>query len=251
MPNQKWNASLYDARHAFISEYGVGLVTLLNPLSGERILDVGCGTGALAQEIAQTGANVVGIDSSPEMIQSARAQYPGLEFDVQDASDFAFAVPFDAVFSNAALHWVRQAEETAACISRVLKPGGRFVAELGGQGNVATITAALQQAIYETVRIRTHHQWYFPSVPQYAAVLERNKLETTAVWLFDRPTKLIGTEGLRNWCLMFGSSMLGHVSDGDQDRVLARTEELCRPHIFRDNIWFADYRRLRVVAHKL
>jgi len=147
--DNNWNPSLYDQKHAFVFEYGKGLLPVLDPQSGELILDLGCGTGHLTKTIAESGARVIGIDSSPRMIEMARATYPELEFLVADARNFSFADPFDAIFSNATLHWVQPAESAVRCLSASLKTGGRFVAEFGGKGNVATIITAIQQAFRE------------------------------------------------------------------------------------------------------
>src|SRR5580692_2738913 len=143
----RWDANRYDAHYSFVWERGRGLLELLAPEAGERILDLGCGTGHLAAQIADIGARVVGIDSSAEMIAEARRKYPQVQFDVADARSFRFAEPFDAVFSNAVLHWVRNAEGAVQSIAQALHPGGRFVAEFGGQGNIASVQAALRAVL--------------------------------------------------------------------------------------------------------
>ena len=251
MANQYWDAALYDSRHAFVAEYGRGVIDLLEPQAGERILDVGCGTGALTHLIAQAGAHVVGFDASSDMIAKAREQYPGIQFDVKDVTDFAYDAPFDAIFSNATLHWVQRAADAVACMSAALGMGGRLVVELGGHGNVACITQALQRAAHEVVGVRTHHQWYFPSIAQYTAILERNQLEVTSARLFDRSTTLEGDDGLRNWYRMFGEAMLAPVPAQKRDEVFARAEHHARPLLHQHGAWVADYRRLRIVARKV
>ena len=125
-PSGGWDPGLYDGKHAFVWQYGASLVELLQPQPGERVLDLGCGTGHLTARIAAAGAAVVGIDSDPAMIDQARRGYPDLHFEQQDARSFSFAEPFDAVFSNAVLHWIREPEAVIACVRRALKPGGRF-----------------------------------------------------------------------------------------------------------------------------
>ena len=134
-----WNAGLYDDKFSFIWEYGSNLIDLLDPQPGERILDLGCGTGHLTHVIAQRGGDVVGTDHSAEMIEQARVNYPEIRFAVEDASNFSVDEPFDAIFSNAVLHWVRDAEGAVDSMSAALKPGGRLVAEFGGKGNVRQI----------------------------------------------------------------------------------------------------------------
>jgi SAM-dependent methyltransferase len=248
-----WNAGLYDDRFSFIWEYGSSLIDLLDPQPGERILDLGCGTGHLTRAIAERGANVVGIDHSPEMIAQARGNYPEIRFEVANASNFSVDEPFDAVFSNAVLHWIRDADGAVRSISRALKPSGRLVAEFGGKGNIGTIVEAtldvLRQSGYPAREDR--NPWFFPSIAKYAGLLERHGLETTSAALFDRPTRLDGgDQGLALWLEMFGDSFFAGISEPDRDRIVAAISERLRPRLFRDDAWHADYRRLRVVAFK-
>jgi trans-aconitate methyltransferase len=135
MPEVTWNAKLYDDKHGFVSKYGEDLLGWLDPVNGERILDVGCGTGQLAAQIAQHGAKVTGFDYSAQMIEKARAAYPEIPFDIMDARNFHYDQPFDALFSNAALHWINEPEAVIGSMYRALKPGGRLVIEMGGKGN--------------------------------------------------------------------------------------------------------------------
>ena len=246
-----WNASLYDRRYAFVFEYGKDLFSLLAPQPGEIILDLGCGTGHLTKAIADAGAGVIGLDSSSAMIERAHALYPDVRFVQADARDFEFAQPFDAVFSNATLHWIPEAGRVAVCVARALKRGGRFVAELGGRGNVAAIIEAVRQAMRELVHVEVHHGWYFPSLGEYAVVLETHGLSVNSAVLFDRPTRLEdGEQGLVNWITMFGQQLLCDVPVDMKHRVLERVEDILRPVLFKEGHWYADYRRLRVVAVK-
>ena len=174
--NMKWNSSLYDQKHSFVFKYGEEVLALLNPKRGERILDVGCGTGHLTKLIAEMGAEVVGIDSSPEMIEAARTAWPDINFVLADAADFSFTEPFDAVFSNAALHWVTEAERAVVCMAQSVKQGGRVVVELGGKGNIAAITTAVREAIWEVLDVKVEHGRYYPSVSEYSGLLERHGL---------------------------------------------------------------------------
>ena len=142
----EWNANLYEQKHAFVWQYGTEVLKILAPQPGERILDLGCGTAQLTAQIAAAGAHVIGLDSSPAMIEQARSNYPELQFELADARDFHFAEPFDAVFSNAVLHWISAADRVARSLFLALKPGGRFVAEFGGRGCVREIRAASRVA---------------------------------------------------------------------------------------------------------
>ncbi|HYA99880.1 MAG TPA: methyltransferase domain-containing protein [Ktedonobacteraceae bacterium] len=251
MPNNNWDTSLYDQKHAFVYEYGKGLIPLLQPQPGELILDLGCGTGHLTHAIAESGAHVIGIDGSASMIARAQNTYPQLEFHVKDARDFSFASPFDAIFSNATLHWIPEADQVVRCVVASLNPGGRFVAEFGGKGNVATITSAVQQSMRELLHEDVDFGWYFPTIGEYASLLEQHDMDVRSALLFDRPTPLEdGDMGLRNWVQMFGERVLRSVPDEMKQQVLARTEEIARDRLYHNGRWTADYTRLRVVAYK-
>jgi trans-aconitate methyltransferase len=252
MASAKWDAELYDAKHAFVWEKARGLLEWLVPRDGERILDLGCGTGQLSAEIAARGASVVGIDRSPEMVAEARKKFPALRFEVCDARALPFTQEFDVVFSNAALHWIRQAEEVVAGISRALKPGGRFVAEFGGKGNVENVVAALEQGL-ATLNISPEgaNPWYYPSIAEYSFLLEQHGLEVRQATLFDRPTKLEdGEVGFATWVTMFGESFLKRVPEARRNDYLRAAEAAARPDLWKSDHWELDYRRLRLAAWK-
>ena len=246
-----WNPSLYQTSHSFVWEFGREVIQLLAPQPGERILDVGCGTGQLTRAIADAGATVVGVDHSPEMIADARRNYPGLEFDVADAAALPYTEAFDAVFSNAALHWVRDAEGAIAGVRRALKPGGRFVAEFGGQGNVEGLVRAVYGALRELgfAEPQRLNPWYFPSVGEYATLLERYGLEVGYASLFDRPTPLErGAGGLEKWIEMFCGPFVKAVNASDRERFVELVRRYAGPDLEKDGQWTIDYRRLRIAA---
>ena len=246
---RKWDASLYDQKHAFVFKYGEELIGLLDPQRGERILDVGCGTGHLTSRIADRGADVTGLDSSTEMIESARATYPQITFCVADAADFSFVEPFDGIFSNAALHWVKRAEDAVICMSRALRPGGRLVVEFGGYGNVRRIYTALEAAIKEVLGREVEASNFFPSIGEYASILERHGIVVRNAQLFERMTRLEdGESGMRNWITMFRGELLAETSEAEREAVFAHVEERTRNELFNEGNWFADYHRLRIVA---
>jgi trans-aconitate methyltransferase len=222
------------------------LLELLGPGKGERILDLGCGTGQLTADIAATAAQVVGLDSSPEMLGQARQNYPHLKFVLADATSFRFDEPFDAVFSNAALHWVKNAEAAVECIAAALRPGGRFVAEFGGKGNIASIMGALDAVFGAAVEERC--PWWFPGIGEYASLLERHGLEVGQASLFDRPTPIEGEHGMEDWIEMFCGSYLRDLSADRAKEKVREVAEYLRPKLYREGIWMLDYRRLRVVA---
>jgi trans-aconitate methyltransferase len=213
---------------------------MLNPLPGERILDLGCGSGQLTAKIAESGADVTGIDRSQEMIAEARRNFPALRFDVADAASFTVHTPVHAVFSNAALHWVKDADGVAKSVARALRPGGRFVVDMGGKGNVQTIIAALHE-----VAGPVETPWYFPSVGEYTSLLERHGFEIAFATLFDRPTRVEGEDGLEDWLTMFAGPLVGE--DGAQ-AIRREVANRLRPKIFHDGAWILDYRRLQVIA---
>ena len=248
----KWDAGLYDAKHAFVWEKAKGVVELLAAKSGERILDLGCGTGTLTAEIAASGAELLGVDRSAEMIAEARRKFPKLRFEVHDARSLTFSREFDAVFSNAALHWIPEAERVVAGVARALRPGGRFVAEFGGKGNVRNVVAALETALAQLgISSDGVNPWYYPSVAVYAALLEKHNLETREAALFDRPTRLEdGERGLETWIAMFGGAFLERVPDARRTEFLRAAERAARPALWETDHWELDYRRLRIAAWK-
>lgn len=240
--SQQWDAGFYDARHAYVYQYGADLLPLLDPQPGERILDAGCGTGQLTARIAESGAAVHGVDQSPEMIEKARTAFPALRFDVADLTSLTFEQEYEAVFSNAVLHWIRDAQAAANCIAAALVPGGRFVAEFGGLHNCAAVSAAAGSA----------HPWYFPAIPEYGAVLQQAGLELRQAWLFPRPTKMDDpVSGLRDWIRMFGAHWIDRVPESDREDWFTAVEAAARPELFREGSWQIDYWRIRVMAVKV
>jgi SAM-dependent methyltransferase len=249
----KWDAGLYDDRHSFVWKLAIGVLELLNAQPGERILDLGCGTGHLTAKIAETGAHAVGVDRSPEMIRQAKEKYPSLKFEVMDAREIALDGNFDAVFSNATLHWIKEPERVIAGIEKALRPGGRFVAEFGGRGNTGQLLKAIGDA-WQKLGIAgpVPQPWYYPTLAEYASALEQQGFEVTHATLFDRPTPLDdGTRGLRNWLNMFGGAFVAGLPAATRENLLAEIERELRPKLFQDDHWVMDYRRLRVVANRL
>ncbi|MEJ7593689.1 MAG: class I SAM-dependent methyltransferase [Planctomycetaceae bacterium] len=182
----QWKPDLYDGKHSFVWKLGASVIELLAPKFGERIIDVGCGTGQLTAQIAESRATVVGLDNSPAMIDEARRLYPQIEFMLADAHDFEIDQPFDGVFSNAALHWIKDPDKVLACISRALKQNGRMVVNRRSWNVVSStaIETVTQSFLGETVP----HPWYFPSIAEFASILERHRLEVTQAAMIDRPT---------------------------------------------------------------
>ena len=248
-----WNPDLYDDKHSFVWKMAAGLLDLLAARPGECILDVGCGTGHLTAQIADAGAVVTGIDRSPEMIRQAKEKHPALRFQLMDAREIAFPEPFNAVFSNATLHWIKEPERVIAGIARSLGSGGRFVAEFGGKGNTAQFLAAFARA-WSRLELADvpPHLWFYPSVAEYAGLLENHGFEVTYATLFDRPTPLAdGQRGLRNWMEMFLGPLFETLSGPQREPFIKAVEIEAGPALFRDSQWVMDYRRLRIVARRI
>jgi trans-aconitate methyltransferase len=243
-----WDSSLYDDRHSFVWRAGASLVDLLDPEPGERILDLGCGTGHLTAKIAESGAKVTGLDSSTSMIAQARQNFPGLKFVLADARSFRFEEPFDAVFSNAALHWIHEAEAVVRSVVAALRPGGRFVLEMGVRGNVGRIRTAIEDVLTASGRA-PKCPWFYPSAGEYSTLLEKCGFEVRMAQTFDRWTKLEHPErGLREWLEMFAGAYFEGIPPGHREPLLRTIEDRLRQDLYRDGAWWADYRRLRVEA---
>lgn len=253
---QSWDASNYGTHARFVSDLGAGVVDLLAPMAGERILDLGCGDGALTEELGKRGADVVGIDASPQMIEAARAR--GLNAHVVDAMALPAvldagddALPpgsFDAVFSNAALHWMTRPEPVVAGVHRLLKPGGRFAGEFGGAGNVAAIVGALNDELAAR-NTDPVNPWYYPTVEAYRAILEAAGFQVESAVLFDRPTAL--PTDMAGWLQTFAGAFLAALPADDRAGYLAAVVERLRPRLCdAAGAWTADYRRLRFRAVK-
>lgn len=248
-----WNADLYQQAHTFVYQYGESLLELLSPQAGEKILDLGCGTGELTDKIYQKGAEVLGIDSSASMIEQAKNLYPTVNFDVQDAHNFPYNNTFDAVFSNAALHWMLQPGKVAQNIYNCLKPGGRLVAEFGGKGNIHSIHSALKEQL-----LRFGYQenaalqlWYFPSVGEYNSLLENIGFTVRLAQWYERETELHDTqEGIIQWIQMFCGAYLANIPSEKQHQIVTAAQNALKETNFRNHRWYADYRRIRVIATK-
>ncbi|WP_395678867.1 class I SAM-dependent methyltransferase [Inquilinus sp.] len=243
---QSWSAEGYARNARFVADLGQPVLELLAPRPGERILDLGCGDGALTVKLVQAGADVVGADASAELVAAARAL--GLDARIADGQALAFGAEFDAVFSNAALHWMRQPDAVIAGVRRALKPGGRFVGEFGGHGNVAAIVTALVAALNARgLDGAARVPWFFPTPAEYAAKLEAQGFRVDSIGLVPRPTPL--PTGMRGWLGTFANPFLDGVDEAARGPILDEVQALLAPSL-RDQSgnWSADYVRLRFAA---
>ncbi|SHN37657.1 class I SAM-dependent methyltransferase [Gracilibacillus kekensis] len=248
----EWQSNLYDDKHHFVSKYGKGILELLEPIKDEKILDVGCGTGDLAAEISKSGAIVRGIDKSESMIQTAKSKYSHLNFDTVDILKMNFNEEFDAIFSNAALHWLLQPKEGLQKIYQSLRKGGRFVAEFGGKNNVLEIRNALQEAYNDLFRDYPplKNPWYFPSIAEYTTLMEEVGFTVHYARYYSRPTPLEGADGLANWLSMFGEGMLKHLQTDEKRRLIENVEKRLKSTLYVNHQWIADYCRIQVIGNK-
>lgn len=245
---QAWDADVYARNARFVADLAVPLVALLAPQPGEQILDLGCGDGALTAVIAASGAEVLGVDAAPAMVAAAQAR--GLNVARHDGHALPFAARFDGVFSNAALHWMRDPEVVLAGVARALKPGGRFVGEMAGAGNIACIQTAMVAEFAARGRDGAALvPWYFPTLEEYRARLEQAGLVVQEITLFPRPTLL--PTGLDGWLDTFAGMFLAALPEAEQPAFRAAVATATAPQLrHADGRWWADYVRLRFVAIK-
>jgi trans-aconitate methyltransferase len=246
--NQSWDPDAYARNARFVSDLGAPVLELLAPLAGERILDLGCGDGALTIKLADMGCDVVGVDSSAPLIEAARRL--GLDARVIDGAQLSFDAEFDAVFSNAAIHWMSAVDDVIAGVWRAIRPGGRFVAEFGGHGCVETIKRALTDALARRgIDGDALNPWYFPTVEDYSARLARRGFAVSYVALIPRPTPL-PTE-INGWLETFAQSFMAPLAKNDRADFIDEVREALRPKLCDgDGKWFADYVRIRFAAVK-
>lgn len=246
---QVWGAEKYEQNARFVSDMTADVLSWLAPKAGERILDLGCGDGALTEKLVAAGASVVGADNSEPLLAAARKR--GLDVRFADGQALDFGPEFDAVFSNAALHWMTRADDVIRGVARALKPGGRFVAEFGGHGNVAAMVTALRAiALRHGKDPALAAGWFYPTPAEYRALLEANGFAVERIGLFPRPTPL--PTGLRGWLFTFRESYFGQWPQERREQIVAELEELLAPSL-RDKAgnWTADYVRLRVAARRI
>ncbi len=243
---QTWDTAAYAATGRFVADLAGGVVELLAPQPGEAILDLGCGDGALTERIAAIGAVMTGADASPAMVAAARAR--GLNVDEVNADAMPYDAEFDAVFSNAALHWMPNAAAVISGVHRALRPGGRFVAEMGGMGNIAAIRVSLQSVLAQFgINAEEVAASFYPSPAHYQRLLEAAGFSVRSIELIPRPTPLPAS--MESWLNTFRNGVLDLLTPKDRARAVAETVAMLRPVLCDvDGNWTADYVRLRFYA---
>lgn len=246
--SQVWNPNQYANTGNFVPTLGEPLLELLQPKPGMNILDLGCGNGTLTLKIMESGAKVTGLDASLDMVNAARDR--GIEAIHQSAYDMAFDQEFDAIFSNAALHWMTEApQQVLDNVARALKPGGRFIGEMGGEGNIHHIQVAQREALAKRgLDLDRLSPKFFPSLETYRSMLITASFSIEQIQLFQRPTQL--PNGVKGWLAVFSTGVLTALPSHDIDAFLQEVEEATKPYLLTKEGWFADYVRLRFVACK-
>ncbi|MHA1536046.1 MAG: class I SAM-dependent methyltransferase [Alphaproteobacteria bacterium] len=252
-PRQHWDPQRYARNASFVAEHGAPVLELLAPAAGQRILDLGCGDGALSAKLVAMGARVVGIDASAAQIEGARARgldAGNFEARVMGGEELAFDCEFDAVFSNAALHWMKDAPAVIDGVWRALEPGGRFVGEMGGEGNVASVRGALHRALRSRgLDPRSLDPWFFPDAGEYRALLEARGFAVASIELFARPTPIPGP--IEDWLDTFAESFVLALPAGERDTVKSEVADNLRAELCDEaGQWTIDYVRLRFSALK-
>ena len=248
MTEQTWCAEGYSKNARFVSDLGMPVVELLKARPGERILDLGCGDGVLTKRLQEAGCDVVGIDSSPELIRAALGL--ALNVSVQNAYEIDFREEFDAVFSNAVLHWLKDADRVIRNVFRALRPGGRFVAECGGDKCLQTI----QTALVAELERRGYdgwaaNPWYFPTTEDYGSRLTRAGFSVTYIEIIPRPTRLPGD--ISGFLETFAGRFASALPSDDRQTYLDDVRDRLKPLLYgADGVWTADYTRLRFEAFK-
>jgi len=244
----QWNPNTYNKHTAFVSQLALPVVDLLDPKKGEKILDVGCGEGTLAVEIERRGAKVIGVDMSSEMIEQCQAK--GIEAYVGSVTDLPYDEEFDAIFSNATLHWIKNSKSAVQNIAKSLKSSGHFVCEFGGEGNAYALVSAMQEVFEKHPEFgEFENPWYFPSVEEYTTLLESEGFKVEYMDIIPRPTPM---DDIGNWLDIFANGVTKHLSKEQFEVFKKACRAILKERIYsEDEGWMLDYKRLRVRAVKI
>ena len=242
-----WSADKYNKHAGFVSNLAFPVVELLDPQENEKILDLGCGDGTLAVEIEKYKSKVTAVDLSENMVEKTKEK--GIDASVMSAAELIYENEFDAVFSNAVLHWVKEADVTVKKIARSLKSEGRFIAEFGGYGNIKYLTDAMEEVFHKHKEFGSfNNPWSFPKEDEYKQLLQENGFKVEYIELIPRPTNI---DDISNWLDIFANGIVSHLTQEQQRQFKTEVREILKPQIYtEENGWVADYVRLRLKAHK-
>ncbi len=248
MTETHWNAEDYVRHAGFVAAFGGELLGLIDLPAGSRVLDLGCGDGTLTLKLRERGFDVLGVDSSAEQVAAARAR--GLAAEVVDGHTLPYSGEFDGVVSNAALHWMKQPRAVLEGVWRSLRPGGTFVGEMGGAGNIKRVVAAAEAALrVRGIEPAAHNPWFFPSADTYQSMLEEQGFALDFIMLFSRPTPLAGDVG--HWLRLFAQSFAAAIPADERDAWYAAVAAMLAPQLCdADGHWTLDYMRLRFKARR-
>ena len=249
--NIKWNADKYTSDFSFVHKHGLGVIELIEKQGGTAI-DLGCGNGALTKVLHDKGFDVIGLDASDEMLKKAREKNPGLEFRKADATDIRLEKPVDLIFSNAVFHWIDREKhpQMLKCVYDALNFGGEFVFEFGGRGNARMIHTELAK-VFAKHGYEYKTNYYFAGVGDYAPLVEQAGFTVRYAALFERPTELVGENGLEEWIRMFFQIPFSVIKDGaEADEIIAEAVDELKSELYINGKWYADYMRIRMRAEK-
>jgi len=246
--SNSWNANKYNKHADFVSILALPVVDLLAPRENEKILDLGCGEGTLACEIQKSGAEVIAVDLSAEMVESAKAK--GIDAEVMSATEIRFKNCFDAIFSNAVLHWVKESEVAVQQVYDALKINGRFVAEFGGYSNVKTVVDAMLEVFKKYPEFKEfENPWYFPSVEEYTELLQNKGFRVEYIELIPRPTPV---DDITHWLELFANGVTKHLTKEEFTLFKEEVSQIVKPKLYdEEKGWHVDYMRLRFKAIKI
>lgn len=245
--NITWNAENYRQGFSFVPSYGADVMQLLTVPQGSRVVDLGCGNGRLTAQLADAGYNVTGIDASESMLRLAREEYPSLRFEQGNAVTFHLGEPADAIFSNAVLHWIDadQQEQMLHNVASNLRVGGEFVFEFGGYGCAEAVHRTLETIFKEHGRVYPR-VFYFPTIGEYAPLVERAGMRVEYAILFDRPTPQQDGRTAADWIRMFDVAPFAGIPEDETADIIAEADRRLEPRLCHDGTWYIDYVRIRM-----
>lgn len=250
--NITWNAEGYRDHFSFVHQYGEDVLSLLDAKEGSFVVDLGCGNGALSAVLAGRGYRVLGLDASEQMLEVAKSAHPDLTFQKADATDFTLEEKADAIFSNAVLHWIdaEKQDQLIANIASNLKTGGQLVFEFGGKGCAEAVHSTLEQCFRQR-DLFYPRTFYFPTIGEYAPILERHGLKVTYALLFDRPTVQETEDGLCDWINMFVTAPFEGMDKALKEEILQEAKAQLTDRLYIEGKWVIDYVRIRMKAVKV